>query len=56
MPSPRNASQSSGVPSPNLVVAEDAKVGVDKEHDRAGGLVVSHGGITVVGNGQVVTP
>ena len=29
-------------------------VGVDKEHDRARGFVVSAGGITVVGKGQVV--
>jgi glucose-1-phosphate adenylyltransferase len=28
--------------------------GVDKEHDRARGLVVSSGGITVVGKGQTV--
>ncbi len=40
----------------NVVVAEDATVGVDKEHDRARGLVVSSGGITVVGKGQVVRP
>jgi glucose-1-phosphate adenylyltransferase len=38
----------------NVVVAEGATVGVDKEHDRARGLVVSSGGITVVGKGQVV--
>src|SRR5579871_3697946 len=40
----------------NVVIAEGATVGVDKEHDRARGLVVSHGGITVVGKGQVVRP
>jgi glucose-1-phosphate adenylyltransferase len=40
----------------NVVIAEGATVGVDKEHDRARGLVVSDGGITVVGKGQVVTP
>ena len=40
----------------NVVIAEGASVGVDKEHDRARGLVVSDGGITVVGKGQVVTP
>jgi glucose-1-phosphate adenylyltransferase len=38
----------------NVVVQEGATVGVDKEHDRARGLVVSSGGITVVGKGQVV--
>jgi glucose-1-phosphate adenylyltransferase len=40
----------------NVMVAEGAAVGVDKEHDRARGLVVSSGGITVVGKGQVVRP
>jgi glucose-1-phosphate adenylyltransferase len=40
----------------NVVVAEGAVVGVDKEHDRARGFTVSEGGITVVGKGQVVTP
>src|ERR1700742_654799 len=40
----------------NVVVPEGAKVGVDKEHDLARGFVVSAGGITVVGKGQVVTP
>jgi len=38
----------------NVVVEEGATVGVDKDHDRARGLVVSEGGITVVGKGQVV--
>jgi glucose-1-phosphate adenylyltransferase len=38
----------------NVVVEEGATVGVDKEHDRARGLVVSGGGITVVGKGQIV--
>jgi glucose-1-phosphate adenylyltransferase len=40
----------------NVVVAEGATVGVDKEHDRTRGLVVSGGGVTVVGKGQVVRP
>jgi glucose-1-phosphate adenylyltransferase len=40
----------------HVVVAEGAMVGVDKEHDRARGLVVSSCGITVVGKGQVVRP
>jgi glucose-1-phosphate adenylyltransferase len=38
----------------HVVVAEGATVGVDKEHDRARGLVVSSCGVTVVGKGQVV--
>jgi glucose-1-phosphate adenylyltransferase len=40
----------------NVVVAEGATVGVDKDHDRDRGLVVSNGGITVVGKGQLVRP
>ena len=38
----------------NVIVPERAQVGVDKEHDRARGFVVSAGGITVVGKGQAV--
>ena len=40
----------------NVAVLPDATVGVDKEHDRTRGFVVSAGGITVVGKGQVVAP
>jgi len=40
----------------NVIVPEWAQVGVDKEHDRARGFVVSAGGITVVGKGQEVVP
>jgi glucose-1-phosphate adenylyltransferase len=39
----------------NVEVPENAVVGVDKEHDRARGFVVSEGGITVVGKGQAVS-
>ena len=40
----------------NVVVMAGATVGADKEHDRARGFVVSSGGVTVVGKGQVVAP
>jgi glucose-1-phosphate adenylyltransferase len=40
----------------NVIVPQGAQVGVDKEHDRARGFVVSPGGITVVGKGQEVKP
>jgi glucose-1-phosphate adenylyltransferase len=40
----------------NVTVQEGATVGVDKQRDRARGLVVSSGGITVAGTGQVVPP
>jgi glucose-1-phosphate adenylyltransferase len=39
----------------NVDVPEGAVIGVDKDHDRARGFVVSEGGITVVGKGQKVT-
>jgi glucose-1-phosphate adenylyltransferase len=39
----------------NVVVPEGVSVGVDKEHDRARGFVVSEAGVTVVGKSQQVT-
>jgi glucose-1-phosphate adenylyltransferase len=38
----------------NVTVADGARVGIDKEHDISRGFVVSPGGITVVGKGQLV--
>ena len=40
----------------NVIVPEGAVIGVDKDHDRKRGFVVSKGGITVVGKGQEVPP
>jgi glucose-1-phosphate adenylyltransferase len=39
----------------DVVVPEGAQVGVDKDHDRARGFVISDGGVTVVGKSQQVT-
>jgi glucose-1-phosphate adenylyltransferase len=39
----------------NVIVPEWAQVGVDKDHDRRRGFVVSAGGVTVVGKDQEVT-
>ena len=38
----------------NVTVPENAVIGVDKDHDRERGFVVSKGGITVVGKGQEI--
>jgi glucose-1-phosphate adenylyltransferase len=51
----RNAVVSNAILDKNVVVPDHAVVGVDKEHDRARGFVVSAGGVTVVGKGQKVT-
>jgi glucose-1-phosphate adenylyltransferase len=40
----------------HVTVLPGATVGVDKDRDRARGLLVSAGGVTVVGKGQVVAP
>ncbi len=40
----------------NVVILEGATVGVDKDHDRARGMVISAGGVTAVGKGQIVAP
>jgi glucose-1-phosphate adenylyltransferase len=52
----RNAVVRDAIIDKNVTVPEWAQVGVDKEHDRARGFVVSAGGITVVGKGQEVVP
>jgi glucose-1-phosphate adenylyltransferase len=50
----RNAVVENAILDKNVEVPEGAVVGVDKDHDRARGFVVSDGGITVVGKGQAV--
>ncbi len=52
----RHAVVENAIVDKNVVIGEGAAVGVDKDHDRARGLLVSSGGITVVGKGQTVTP
>ncbi|MBX3128676.1 MAG: glucose-1-phosphate adenylyltransferase [Polyangiaceae bacterium] len=39
-----------------VTIPADARIGVDPEHDRARGFVVSDEGVVVVGKGAVVTP
>ncbi|GAA5650721.1 glucose-1-phosphate adenylyltransferase [Geodermatophilus obscurus DSM 43160] len=39
----------------NVRIGEGVEIGVDKEDDRARGLVVSEAGITVVGKGREIT-
>jgi len=52
----RHARVESAVLDKSVTVLEGAAVGVDKDHDRSRGFVVSAGGVTVVGKGQVVAP
>ena len=52
----RHARVENAILDKNVTVLAGATVGVDKDHDRARGFVVSAGGVTVVGKGQVVAP
>jgi glucose-1-phosphate adenylyltransferase len=51
----RNAVIGRAILDKNVVVSDNAKVGVNREDDRARGFVVSDGGITVVGKGVSVS-
>ena len=52
----RNAVVENAILDKDVAILEGATVGVDKEHDRARGFVVSAGGVTVISKGQVVAP
>lgn len=52
----RHAVVTNAILDKNVTVLAGAAVGVDKDRDRARGLLVSAGGVTVVGKGQVVAP
>jgi glucose-1-phosphate adenylyltransferase len=39
----------------NVRIGEGVEIGVDKDDDRARGLVVSDAGVTVVGKGREIT-
>jgi glucose-1-phosphate adenylyltransferase len=52
----RHAVVANAILDKDVAVLAGATVGVDKEHDRARGFVVSAGGVTVVSKGQVVEP
>jgi glucose-1-phosphate adenylyltransferase len=38
----------------NVVIPENARIGLDPEEDRANGLTVTESGLVVIGKGQVV--
>ena len=52
----RHAVVANAILDKNVIVLRGAAVGVDKEHDRARGFIVSAGGVTVVRKGQLVMP
>jgi glucose-1-phosphate adenylyltransferase len=52
----RNAVVQDAILDKDVTILAGAMVGVDKERDRARGLSVSAGGVTVVSKGQVVAP
>jgi len=52
----RHAIVANAILDEHVVVLPGAIVGVDKDRDRARGLLVSAGGITVVGKGEVIRP
>ncbi len=38
----------------NVVVPENARIGLDPEEDKARGLTVSESGLVIIGKGQVI--
>jgi len=40
----------------NVVVPPGVKIGIDPDHDRERGFIVSKGGVTVLGKGQLIPP
>lgn len=52
----RNCTIQRAIIDKNVVVPEGTEIGIDHEHDRARGFVVTESGIVVIGKGQNVTP
>ncbi|MDN5559275.1 MAG: glucose-1-phosphate adenylyltransferase, partial [Ruaniaceae bacterium] len=51
----RNATVNHAIIDKNVVIEEGAQIGVDHEHDRERGFIVTEGGVTVVPKGARVT-
>ena len=51
----RNATVNHAIIDKNVVIEEGAQIGVDHEHDRERGFIVTEGGVTVVPTGARVT-